>query len=141
MLFARSLERARRHSCENQSQRRPLIMIVKYSEPQHAKETKEEELEKILKDQLSTCPITREPFKIPVMDPDGYTYERSAIVKWVTRNGTSPMTREPLRVHQLIPNRFVMSIIDKLEDLSRSKCERTKKHGTFQVNTRSMLST
>jgi hypothetical protein len=55
------------------------------------------------KKHLSVCPITLRPFRKPVMGADGYTYERSVIVAWVERHGTSPMTRQPMRVDQLIP--------------------------------------
>lgn len=48
------------------------------------------------------CPITSRPIRDPVIDPNGTTlYERSEILKWVRRNGTSPMTRQPLAPHQL----------------------------------------
>jgi hypothetical protein len=100
-------------------------------EPRRAEETTEEKLEAALMRQLSICPITREPFRKPVFDPDGFNNEKSAIVKWVTENGTSPMTRKSLSVDQLVPNRSLMALIEQLRELSRSN--RTKRHGTFQV--------
>jgi large subunit ribosomal protein L40e len=51
------------------------------------------------------CPITGEAMVDPVIDPEGYTYEKEAILSWVNRNGTSPMTRNPLSANQLTPNR------------------------------------
>ena len=43
------------------------------------------------------CPITREVMEVPVvLVGDGHTYERSAIVRWLTIRATSPMTNESL---------------------------------------------
>ncbi len=38
------------------------------------------------------CPITKEIMTDPVIAMDGYTYERSAIQKWLEQHSTSPMT-------------------------------------------------
>lgn len=48
------------------------------------------------------CPITREEINDPVLAPDGYMYERAAIVEWLKRTQISPMTREPMEIGQLI---------------------------------------
>lgn len=40
----------------------------------------------------------------PVIGPDGITYERRNIERWLTTNSTSPMTREPMPSGSLIPN-------------------------------------
>jgi len=37
------------------------------------------------------CPITHELMTDPVIDPDGNSYERSAIVNWLKENSTSPI--------------------------------------------------
>jgi hypothetical protein len=47
----------------------------------------------------------------PVVDPDGNTYERAAIEKWLARNPTSPMTRAPLTPGDLQPNRALADAI------------------------------
>jgi ankyrin repeat protein len=39
-----------------------------------------------------TCPLTNKIFVDPVIAPDGQTYERSAILRWINQNHTSPMT-------------------------------------------------
>ena len=49
------------------------------------------------------CPITCEPIVDPVVDPEGFAYERHAILSWVVRHQTSPMTRSPLLAHELSP--------------------------------------
>lgn len=41
----------------------------------------------------------------PVIAPDGFTYERSAIENWMTRAQTSPMTNLPMpQGGDLVPN-------------------------------------
>ena len=66
------------------------------------------------------CPITRDLMEDPVIAEDGYTYERSAITRWINDNGTSPLTRIPLRVSELRPNRAVEELIDAYREQSRN---------------------
>lgn len=49
------------------------------------------------------CPITHEPIMDPLVDPEGFAYERAAIMSWVSRHQTSPMTRSRLSTDQLSP--------------------------------------
>jgi hypothetical protein len=58
------------------------------------------------------CPITHELMVDPVIDPEGNTYERSAIVEWLKKNPTSPFTKNPLFVSDLHPNRALRDSID-----------------------------
>ena len=54
------------------------------------------------------CPITHktvEEMVNPVCAPDGYTYEKEAIVHWLRNNGTSPITREIMNIDSLVDNR------------------------------------
>lgn len=60
-----------------------------------------------------TCPITQTIMIDPVMASDGRTYERSAIVQWMTTHNTSPMTRERL-TNILLPNWSMKNIIESL---------------------------
>ncbi|XP_061669915.1 WD repeat, SAM and U-box domain-containing protein 1 isoform X2 [Syngnathoides biaculeatus] len=51
------------------------------------------------------CPITRELMREPVLAADGYSYEKEAIVMWIsTKNRSSPMTNLPLLTTLLTPN-------------------------------------
>ena len=50
---------------------------------------------------INICPITQEPIKDPIVAPDFYTYERSALEQWLRTNPTSPMTRQPMRLEDL----------------------------------------
>lgn len=61
--------------------------------------------------QAFICPLTLNVMMDPVMDVDGNSYERLAIVEWLARNGTSPVTRNPLRKNHLVPNRALRELI------------------------------
>ena len=67
------------------------------------------------------CPITLGLIHVPVIDPEGYSYEKVAIENWIRRNGASPVTRQPLAVEDLYPNRTLAALMDeekgKSEDL------------------------
>lgn len=60
------------------------------------------------------CPITLVAMTDPVIDPEGNTYERDAIERWVGENGKSPLTNSHLTLDQLHPNRAIKRIIDSL---------------------------
>jgi hypothetical protein len=53
------------------------------------------------------CPISHNLFRDPVIAPDGFTYERFCIVKWMSKQETSPMTNAPMKA----PN-GVISFLD-----------------------------
>jgi hypothetical protein len=57
------------------------------------------------------CPLTQEVLRDPVVDPEGNSYERSAIESWLEKNNTSPITRKPLRKEDLVPNRALREVI------------------------------
>ena len=62
-------------------------------------------------DALFTCPITQEVMSDPVIAADGYTYDRSAISKWLMTKDTSPMTNARLPHKELTPNHALRSSI------------------------------
>ena len=45
------------------------------------------------------------PMHDPVVAGDGFTYERSAIAKWLQEHSTSPLTNERLQTDRLVPNK------------------------------------
>ena len=51
------------------------------------------------------CSISHDIMKDPVVDPEGNSYEKSAIEMWLSTNETSPVTRSSLTVANLAPNR------------------------------------
>jgi len=50
------------------------------------------------------CPLTFEPMYDPVLDADGNTYERIALLQWLQEHRTSPVSRQPLTDRMLVPN-------------------------------------
>ena len=59
------------------------------------------------------CPITLGLIHVPVIDPEGYTYERVAIENWIRCNGASPVTRQPIAIEDLYPNRTLAALMDE----------------------------
>lgn len=64
-----------------------------------------------LLEEAMLCPIQQQIMVDPVVDPDGYSYEREAILKWLKKNARSPMTRRPLAANQLQENRALKAVI------------------------------
>mgnify|MGYP001207650794 CR=1 FL=1 len=62
------------------------------------------------------CPITGELMSDPVSDPDGHTYERSAIEKWLSKKNSSPMTRQYLTIENLKENKSLKKSIDSIRE-------------------------
>ncbi|CAG9467059.1 unnamed protein product [Pedinophyceae sp. YPF-701] len=62
--------------------------------------------------QAFLCPITHEAMRDPVIDKDGNSYEREAIVAWLAVHGTSPITRAPMTLDDLRPNRALLDLIN-----------------------------
>lgn len=60
------------------------------------------------------CPITTELFEDPVVAADGHTYERSAILAWLSKHDTSPMTNEPLATKIIFDNIAMRKIVERL---------------------------
>ena len=58
------------------------------------------------------CPITNDLMFEPVIDPEGNSYERSAILEWLHSNKVSPITRSPLDASKLVPNRALKEAIE-----------------------------
>ena len=68
-----------------------------------------------------TCSITGMVMTDPVQGNDGTTYERSAIVEWLSRSQTSPTTREPMTVNNLKVNTNIRYLCDKYHAQNRQK--------------------
>ena len=59
------------------------------------------------------CPISLQPIRYPVADPNGVTvYELGAITEALRNNPVSPVTRRPLTVEQLLPRPALKALID-----------------------------
>jgi len=68
------------------------------------------------------CAITQQPMRHPVVADDGFTYERSAIERWLRSNSTSPKTNEPLANKTLRPNMDLKSLIRDWEPREHARC-------------------
>jgi hypothetical protein len=76
------------------------------------------------------CPITHEVLKDPVVDKEGHSYEREAIIEWLNHHGISPMTRRPMTTSDLVPNRALQEII---ENTDFSKYKSVEKLSEIQI--------
>jgi len=63
--------------------------------------------------QIMTCPITKEIMHDPVQGNDGSTYEREAIITWLTRKESSPTTNMKMTVDDLKVNSNIRFLCDK----------------------------
>lgn len=59
------------------------------------------------------CPITLGLIHVPVIDPEGYSYEKVAIESWIRCNGASPVTRQSVAVEDLYPNRTLAALMEE----------------------------
>jgi len=58
------------------------------------------------------CVITSELMHEPTIDPDGYTFERNAIISWIRSKGTSPVTRNAVSERDLRPNGAIRILLN-----------------------------
>ena len=65
-----------------------------------------------IKESIS-CPITGDVMIDPVQGNDGHTYERAAIIEWLSRNPISPQTRAPMTANDLKVNASIRFLCDK----------------------------
>ena len=62
------------------------------------------------------CPITGELMVDPVVDPEGHSYDRESIMKWLKKKNISPLTRNPLTEKDLKPNIALKNSIESIKD-------------------------
>ena len=88
------------------------------------------------------CSITGQLMEDPVISTDdSFTYERSAIVAWLSRPGfqpTSPNTRQPMNIRNLFPNRPLKNFI---EAYKKSEAYKNALNGSNLVANPSMVTT
>jgi len=84
------------------------------------------------------CPITQDVMREPVIDKEGNTYEKSAILEWLKTNNNSPITRNVISASELIPNRALIqststSNNNSQDNISKcSKCNKTMKVSNYK---------
>jgi len=59
------------------------------------------------------CPITFGVIHFPVIDAEGYTFEKVAIEAWIQKNGKSPITRTPLSKEDLYSNHAIAALLEE----------------------------
>ena len=59
-----------------------------------------------------TCPITQKIMEEPVITPYGTTYEKSAIVDWISKNKTDFVTKNTLKENMLVTN-YILKVAIK----------------------------
>lgn len=57
------------------------------------------------------CPIMLGLINIPVIDPEGYSYEKAAIENWIKSKGASPVTRRAMTMDELYPNKTLAMLM------------------------------
>lgn len=57
------------------------------------------------------CPLTMEVMADPVIDTEGNTFERKALLEWLSRYALSPISRQPLNSHLVVPNHALRDTI------------------------------
>ena len=88
---------------------------------------------------IPICPITQEVMREPVIDSEGNTYEKSAILEWLKTSNKSPVTRNVISASQLVPNRALIDSYSTnnnlLNDVSNcSKCNKAMKLVNYKGN-------
>lgn len=60
------------------------------------------------------CPLTLEVMVDPVIDAEGNTFERQALMRWLSHYGASPVSRQPLNANLVVPNFALRDIIHEV---------------------------
>jgi U-box domain len=60
------------------------------------------------------CPLTLEVMVDPVIDAEGNTFERQALLHWLSYYGASPVSRQPLNANLVVPNFALRDIIHEV---------------------------
>lgn len=79
------------------------------------------------------CPLTMEVMLDPVLDAEGNTYERAAVLEWLQQHRTSPISRQPLSERMLIPNNSLRESIHEFMGsawVNRKTAEHNQSHPT-----------
>ena len=88
---------------------------------------------------IPICPITQEVMREPVIDSEGNTYEKSAILEWLKTSNKSPVTRNVISASRLVPNRVLIDSYSTNNNLHNnvsncSKCNNTMKLVNYKGN-------
>jgi U-box domain len=67
------------------------------------------------------CPITLGLIHAPVIDPEGYSYEKVAIENWIKCKGASPVTRRAMTIDVLYPNTTLTMLMTEEKNKSHDQ--------------------
>ena len=67
---------------------------------------------------ILSCPISCNIMENPVITPDGNTFDKKYLLKWVNKNKNCPLTRQKLDISSLIPNKAIKICIDYYRKLN-----------------------
>jgi hypothetical protein len=80
------------------------------------------------------CPLTFEVMVDPVLDLEGNTFERIALLKWLQKSHLSPVSRQNLNDNALVPNIALRDMIHNAmgeEWIARRRAELAVEFGTY----------
>lgn len=87
------------------------------------------------------CPLTMDIMFEPVLDTEGNSYERSALLDWLKLHRTSPISRQPLSERMVVPNNALRDCIHEFmgsqwvaEKESQQPTERPRMHTTTSTS-------
>ena len=78
------------------------------------------------------CPISREIFEHPLLCADGFSYEKSFISKWISKNKVSPMLGLKLENESLRENKTLTSYLTIYKGLKQRLTSRKLTHKPIQ---------
>lgn len=78
----------------------------------HDKKTRETPSSEDLPPNEYICPITCDLFIEPVVCADGFSYETTAIVRWLAKRSSSPLTGEQLETKILVCNTTLKKLVE-----------------------------
>ena len=67
------------------------------------------------------CPITQTIMEDPLMTRDGFSFEREAILQWISVDESCPFTRRPLSSSQLVTNNALKNRIRNWRIMQENK--------------------
>ena len=65
------------------------------------------------------CPLTGKLFEDPVLTPYGHTYERSALMEYLSNHGNlDPKAGRPVDIDNIVPNNAIKEIVQAFKLMS-----------------------
>jgi U-box domain len=110
-------DQARRSVLQSRSKQHPIIQVVRLLKSNQTKSNQTMMLRRDSSEGSSNiprsfyCPLTLEVMVDPVIDAEGNTFERQALMHWLSHYGTSPVSRQPLNANLVVPNFALRDII------------------------------